>query len=167
MCQQTVWDFEDMTLEGFKVLNTPSCAGKLGYTSAVQHSGKYALGAVIKASGTTRGFQIGPPICGARGPVEAKGFTVTAWMMLAPDPSTKPPTLGRNAYFGIRITTESGDTLVKGAFRGYNEWFPVSVNAPAGDTQLKQFVLEGVFASDIVLPEDWVGDIFFDDITIN
>jgi hypothetical protein len=166
MCQPTVWDFEDMTLEGFRVLNSPSCAGKLGYTSAVAHSGKYSLGAVIKASGSTRGYQIGPPICGDRGPVTNKGLTVTAWMLLVPTAGVPTPTLGRNAYFGIRITTESGDTLVKGSPRGYNEWFPVSVSAPAGDVTLKSLILEGVFASDIALPTDWVGDVFFDDITI-
>src|SRR4029078_333120 len=59
LCQQTLWDFEDMNLGGYRIPNSPSPAGKLGYTSLVQHSGKYSLGAVIKATGTTRGYQIG------------------------------------------------------------------------------------------------------------
>ena len=130
MCQQTTWDFEDMTLEGFRIVNTPSAAGKLGYTSQVVHSGKFALGAVIKATGTglTRGYQIGPPICAAtRAPSPARELTVTAWMML--EPSDAKQTFGKASYWGIRITTESGETLAKGAPRGYNEWFPVSVTA--------------------------------------
>jgi len=166
MCQRTTWDFEDMTIEGFRVLNSPSAAGKLGYTSAVAHSGKYALGAVVNATGQTRGYQIGPPICAGRGPVVGKGATVTAWIYLAPAAGSVPPALGRAAYFGLRITTESGDSLVKGAPRGYNEWFPVSVPVPPGDTQISAVILEGVFASDVALPPDWNGDVFFDDITI-
>ena len=114
MCQQTTWDFEDMTLDGFKVLNSPSAAGKLGYTSQVVNSGKFALGAVIRATGTTRGYQIGPPICGAapRSYVSGKTITVSGWMYL--EPSDKAETFGKASYWGIRITTESGDTLAKG-----------------------------------------------------
>ena len=165
-CQQVTWDFEDMTLEGFRVLNSPSAAGKLGYTSVVQHSGKYALGAIINASSTTsRGYQIGPPICANRGFVQGKGLTVTAWMMIAPIDDKQ--TFGKASYWGIRITTESGDTLAKGAPRGYNEWFPVSVTAPAGDTQLSAIILEGVFSVDVGVPlSDWTGTMYFDDISV-
>ena len=111
----------------------------------VVHSGKFALGAVIKATGTglTRNYQIGPPICAARGPIIAKGATVTAWMLL--EPSDPKLTFGTGSYWGIRITTESGQTLATGAPRGYNIWFPVSVPIPAGDVRLISFVLEGVF----------------------
>ena len=73
----------------------------------------------------------------------------------------------RRRYWGIRITTESGDTLAKGAPRGYNEWFPVSVTAPAGDTQLSAVILEGVFAAGPARwPSDWTGNVYFDDVTI-
>jgi hypothetical protein len=167
LCQQTLWDFEDMTLGGYRVINSPSAAGKLGYTSLVQHSGKYALGAVIRATGTTRGYQIGPPFCGAaaRSYVQGKTITVSGWMMI--EPSDKLQTFGKASYWGIRITTESGDTLAKGAPRGYNEWFPVSVTAPAGDNNLSALVLEGVFTSDDPLaPGDWTGNMYFDDIQI-
>jgi hypothetical protein len=168
LCQQTLWDFEDMSLAGYKVLNSPSAAGKLGYTSLVQHSGKYSLGAVIKATGTTRGYQIGPPLCGlaTKSYVVGKTITVSAWMMLEPD--SKDETFGRLSYWGIRITTESGDTLAKGTPRGYYEWFPVSVTAPAGDNQLSAVILEGVFSSDVVtLPTDWTGNVYFDDVQIS
>jgi len=166
ICQQATWDFEDMTLGGFRVLNSPSAAVKLGYTSQIVHSGKFALGAVIDATGTTRGYQIGPPFCGAaaRSYVSGKTITVSAWMLI--EPSDKAETFGPLSYWGIRITTESGDTLAKGSPRGYNEWFPVSVTAPAGDTQLSAVVVEGVFAADTKLPSDWTGNVYFDDITI-
>ena len=167
MCQQTTWDFEDMTLEGFKIVTTPSAAGKLGYTSQVVHSGKFALGAVIRATGTglTRGYQIGPQICAARGPIIGKGMTVTAWMLL--EPSDPKLVFGAGSYWGIRITSESGDTLATGAPRGYNQWFPVSVPLPIGDVRLISFVLEGVFTpEDTRLPTDWTGTVYFDDITI-
>ena len=65
------------------------------------------------------------------------------------EPSDKAETFGKASYWGIRITTESGDTLAKGAPRGYNEWFPVSVTAPAGDNQLSAVILEGVFTPEI------------------
>jgi hypothetical protein len=166
-CQQVTWGFEDPSLEGYQVINSPSAAGKLGYTTVVQHSGKYSLGAVIRASSTTsRGYQIGPPICGgSRGYVQGKALTVTAWMMIVP--SDDKQTFGKASYWGIRITTESGDTLAKGAPRGYNEWFPVSVTAPAGDTQLSAIILEGVFTSDLALGADWTGTMYFDDISVS
>jgi len=156
-----------MTLGGYRVLNSPSAAGKLGYTSLVVNSGKFALGAVIRATGTTRGYQIGPPLCGAatRSYVSGKTITVSAWMYL--EPSDKAETFGKASYWGIRITTESGDTLAKGAPRGYYEWFPVSVTAPLGDNQLSAVVLEGAFTPEIpTLPADWTGNVYFDDIQI-
>jgi hypothetical protein len=156
-----------MTLGGYRVLNSPSAAGKLGYTSLVVHSGKFALGAVIRATGTTRGYQIGPPLCGAavRSYVSGKTITVSGWMYL--EPSDKAETFGKASYWGIRITTESGDTLAKGVPGGYFQWFPVSVTAPLGDNQLSAVVLEGVFTAEIpTVPADWTGNVYFDDIQI-
>jgi len=156
-----------MSLEGFRVVTTPTAAGKLGITSDPVRSGKYALGAVIKATGTglTRGYQIGTPICAGRGPIVGKGITVSGWMLI--EPSDPKETFGPASYWGIRITSESGDTLAKGAPRGYNEWFPVSVTVPIGDVRLLSFVLEGVFApEDTRLPADWTGNMYFDEITI-
>ena len=167
LCQPTLWDFEDMTLGGYKVLNSPSAAFKPGITNIVQHSGKYSLGVPIKATGTTRGYQIGPPLCGAatRSYVVGKAITVSAWMMI--EPSDKEQVFGKPSYWGIRITTESGDTLAKVPFRGYNEWFAVSVTAPDGDTQLSAVILEGVFAAEVLsVPTDWTGTMYFDDIQI-
>jgi hypothetical protein len=167
LCQQTVWDFEDMSLSGFRVINSPSAAGRLITTSLAQQSGKYSLSAPIKATGTTRGYQIGPPFCGAvdKSYVVGKTITVSAWMML--EPSSKDETFGKASYWGIRITTESGDTLAKGTPRGYFEWFPVSVTAPLGDNHLSAVILEGVFAADLALGGDWTGNVYFDDIQIS
>ena len=168
ICQPTVWDFEDMSIEGYRVITTPSAAGKLGVTSQFAHSGKFSLGAIIKATGTglTRGFQIGPLMCADKGLIPGKGVTVTGWMLI--EPSDPKETFGPNSYWGIRITTESGETLAKGSPRGYNMWFPVQVAVPAGDVRLISFVLEGVFApEDTRLPTDWTGTMYFDDISID
>jgi len=167
ICQPTVWEFEDMSIEGFRVVTTPTAAAKLGYSSLVAHSGKFSLGAVIRATGTglSRGYQIGPPFCGDKGLIPGKGAVVSAWMYI--EPTDVKETFGQASYWGIRITTESGETLVKGAPRGYNSWFLVSVPVPAGDARLMNFVLEGVFApEDTRLPTDWTGNVYFDDITI-
>ena len=43
----------------------------------------------------------------------------------------------------------------------------MSVTAPAGDNQLSAVILEGVFTAEILtLPDDWTGNVYFDDITI-
>jgi len=114
ICQQTVWDFEDASLEGFRVVTTPTAVAKLGITNDPVRSGKYAFGAVIKATGTglTRGYQVGTPICAGRGPIVGKGITVSGWMLI--EPSDPKETFGPASYWGIRITSESGDTLAKG-----------------------------------------------------
>jgi len=165
ICERSSWDFEDATIEGFRVLNTAPAIGKLTATTAQAHTGKYSLGALVNASGSTRGYQVGPIVCAGRGAVQGKALTVTAWMMLSPTVGTNP-TLGRAAYFGIHIVSESGDTLIKGSPRGYNEWFPISAPLHAGDTQITSFWLEGVFATDLLPAGDWTGALYIDDVTI-
>ena len=51
MCQQGAWDFEDMTLGGFRITNSPSAAVKLGITGRGPHTGKYTFGIQINATG--------------------------------------------------------------------------------------------------------------------
>ena len=70
MCQQAGWDFEDMSLGGFRITNSPSAAVKVGYTGAVSHSGKYTFGIEISATGgagtATRVYQVGQAMCAGR-----------------------------------------------------------------------------------------------------
>jgi hypothetical protein len=169
ICQNTVWDFETQTLEGFRVLNSPTAvSGKLVVTSAAVSSGKFALGVPIDASATTsRGFQVGPLICASRGAAIAKGLSVNAVMMV--QPSGNPPALGRASYFGVRVYSESNPTdgtLTRFSLPGYGEWFKIATPLPAGDVQLMGFAIEGVFATDIITAGDWVGGVYIDDVTI-
>jgi hypothetical protein len=168
-CQDTVWDFEDQTLEGFHILTMPSAiSGKPMVTSVQTHTGKFSLGLPITASTTTsRGFQIGPPVCLANGAAIAKGLSVSAWLMV--EPSGNPPAIGRATYFGVRVYSESSPdvgAIVKFPLRGYKEWFQVSTALPAGDLQLSQFAVEGVFVNDLAVAGDWTGAVYIDDVTI-
>jgi hypothetical protein len=169
ICQQTVWDFEDGNIEGFRVLNTPTAvSGKMVAQSAAVASGKYALGIPIDAgNSTSRGFQVGPPICASRGQVIAKGSSVTAVMLI--QPSGNPPALGKATYFGIRLVTENSPdgVIVKFQPPAYGQWFKISTPMPANDVQLISFAVEGVFATDVIInPADWIGAVYLDDVTI-
>jgi hypothetical protein len=167
ICQQTVWDFESGTIEGFRVLNSPTAvSGKMVAQSAAVASGKYALGIPIDASNSTsRGFQVGPLICANRGQVVAKGMSVTAVMLV--QPSGSPPALSKATYFGIRVVTENNPdgVIVKFTPPAYGQWFKVSTPLPAGDVQLISFAVEGVLATDL-LTQDWIGAVYVDDVTI-
>src|SRR4029079_11899025 len=112
--------------------------------NTVSHTGKYSLGVPINATGQLRQFDVGPTLCADRAPAIGKGLTVYASMALVP--SNKPDPPGRGSYVGIRITSESGDTLGKATIPGYSVWFDMKAALPAGDTQVKQIAIEGVFA---------------------
>jgi len=166
MCQQAVWDFEDMTPGGFKILNDPSAAEKVGYTGTVAHTGKYTFGIQMNAMGPigsgTRVYRVGQPMCGGGGYVGAK--YVTAWMMLTPDDTRQ--TFGAKSYFGMRIWTDKGEFIAVGAPRGYNEWFPVSVPIDGGALQAIAF--EGYFEPPpgASAPPPWVGFVYVDDVLV-
>jgi hypothetical protein len=166
MCQQAVWDFEDMTPGGFKIMNDPSAAEKVGYTGAVAHTGKYTFGIQMNAMGPigsgTRVYRVGQPMCGGGGYVGAK--YVTAWMMLAPEDSRQ--TYGPKSYFGMRIWTDKGEFIGVGEPRGPNEWFPVSVPIDGGALQAIAF--EGYFepGAGAAGPPPWVGFVYVDDVLV-
>jgi hypothetical protein len=170
ICQQTVWDFENQNIEGFRVLNSPTAvSGKMVATSAQVHSGKFSLGVPIDAgNSTSRVFQVGPPICGGRGSVQGKALSVTGWMLV--QPSGTPPALGKATYFGIRVYSESNPdtgTLVKFQPPAYGQWFKMSTPLPAGDVQVISYAVEGGIATDVIInPADWVGAVYIDDVTI-
>ena len=166
MCQQGAWDFEDMTLGGWRIVNSPSAAEKVGISGQVPpHSGKYTFGIQINATGfagaATRIYQVGQGMCLSRGFVKAK--YVTAWMMLAPEDSRQ--TFGTKSYFGIRIYTDKGEFVATGAPKGYNEWFPVSVLVEANE--LNAIVFEGYFEpTGAAAPNPWTGYVWVDDILV-
>ena len=164
MCQQGAWDFEDATLGGFRILNSPSAAEKVGITSAVAHTGSYTFGVQISATGPAgpaRVYQVGQAMCSGRGYVKAK--YVTAWMMLTPNDEKFP--LGPKSYFGIRISTDRGEFVGVGAPRGYNEWFPVSVLVEA--SELLAIAFEGYFEpTGAAAPSPWTGFVYVDDVLV-
>ena len=167
MCQQSGWDFENMNPSGFKILNSPTAAVKVGYHGGVSHTGMYTLGIQISAtgaSGPARIYQVGQPLCSSRGFIKAK--TVTVWLMLTPD-DTKM-TLGSKSYFGVRIYTERGEAVGTGSPRGYNEWFPVSIPIDTVGSQLQAIALEGFFepGPSAGPPPAWTGFVYADDIVI-
>jgi hypothetical protein len=165
MCQQATWDFEDMTPGGFRILNDPSAAEKVGYTGLVSHTGKYTFGIQINAIGgpgtAGRIYQVGQAMCISRGYVRAK--YVTAWMMISPQDDRQ--SFGPKSYFGIRVYTDRGEFVGTGAPRGPNEWFPVSVLVDA--TQLLAISFDGYFEPvGLAAPMPWVGFVYVDDVLI-
>ena len=166
MCQQAGWDFEDMTPGGFKIINSPSAAVKVGYTGPVAHTGKYTFGIQIDAMGPrgrARVYQVGQAMCGSQGFVKAK--YVTAWMMLV-DLTTRSRRMGPKSYWGIRIATDRGEFIATGSPRGYNEWFSVSV--PVDAAELRAIAFEGYFEplAGAAAPPPWPGFVYVDDVTI-
>jgi hypothetical protein len=167
MCQQGAWDFEDMTVGGFRILNSPSAAEKVGITGQIPpHSGKYTFGIQIAASGfagaPTRIYQVGQGMCLGRGFVRAK--YVTAWMMLDPN-DERQAALGAKSYFGIRIYTDRGEFVATGAPKGFYEWFPVSVLVEA--SELQAIVFEGYFEpTGAAAPSPWNGYVYVDDVLV-
>jgi hypothetical protein len=165
ICQRTLWDFEDATLEGWKILATPTAAGKPMVNNAGGHSGKFSLLVPLDATGQMRQFDAGPLICAGKG-VSKVVSTVIAWVALVPSGTPSAP--GRGSYIGLRITSESGDTLTKINVPAYNEWFQLKAPLPAGDVQLLQFAVEGLLAPPdiITVNPDWTGAIYIDDVQI-
>jgi hypothetical protein len=169
ICQPTLWTFEDGLLSGWKILgaNPPGAvAGKPAVTSNAGHTSKFSLTAPIDATDKERIFDLGPPICAGKG-VSGKGFTVTAYVALTP--LGTPATPGRATYFGVVVTTESGDHISKvTGFPGYGTWVKISTSVP-GDSQLIQFAVEGGIAPPDAIgqPTEWTGTVYIDDVTIN
>jgi hypothetical protein len=165
MCQQAGWDFEDMSLGGFRITNNPSAAVKVGYTGAVAHNGRYTFGIQISATGSLaagmRVYQVGQALCAGRGFVKAK--YVTAWMMISPEDEKQ--TMGPKSFWGMRISTENGEFVGTGSPRGYNEWFPVSVLVDAAE--LRAIAFEGYFEpTGAAVPSPWSGFVYVDDVLV-
>ena len=67
MCQQGAWDFEDMTLGGFRILNDPSAAARVGLTGPAAHSGEYTFGdrEIGRDRPARAVYQVGQAMCPA------------------------------------------------------------------------------------------------------
>jgi hypothetical protein len=165
ICQQGVWDFEDMTTGGFRIVTDPSAAEKVGITSAVAHTGKYTFGIQINAFGSaaaeTRSYSVGQSLCGG-GYVKPK--QVTAWMMLAPEDERQA--MGPKSWWGIRVYTEREEYVASGSPRGYNSWFPVSL--PVDGSPVRAIAFDGYFEPSTALPTltAWRGFVYVDDVVI-
>jgi hypothetical protein len=165
ICQQALWDFEDMSLGGFRILTSPSAAEKVGYTGQVSHTGKYTFGVLINATGgigtPTRYYRVGQGLCEGGGYVRSK--YVTAWMMIQPDDERQ--TFGPKSFFGLHVYTDRGDFIATGEPRGYYEWFPVSVLV---DGNLQAISFDGYFEpTGAAVPSPWTGYVWIDDVTID
>jgi hypothetical protein len=163
MCQKQMWDFEDMLFSDFRILNDPSSAQRLSVSGRQVHSGKYSMAIATATSSRAIGFQVGLPLCGAKGYLPGKSLMLTVWMLI--EPSGQPPALGKATYWGARVVTDKQEVLVKGEPRGYNEWFPVQVPVPDGE-EFRSFNVEAVMPGDILGLPDWTGTIYVDDVSI-
>jgi hypothetical protein len=164
ICQQTLWDFEDMTLGGFRVLTDPSAVEKLGISGQVAHTGKYTFGIQINATGgigaETRYYRVGQSLCNGDSYVRSK--YVTVWMMIQPEDERQ--TFGPKSFFGLHIYTDRDDFIATGEPRGPNEWFPVSVLV---DGNLTAISFDGYFEpTGAAFPQPWRGFVWIDDIVI-